>query len=281
MYQTIPLRKIYSRPALEIEVSGFYVDYLNIKTDDGFTLYKVFSEPSAIIKNVYLDYKFQLAFNNAKTSLQSDLLSVSSVNYPSGFQPTEELNKTLNSLKLDSSGNFTWDDRKWFDGHILSYNYTCNECGENETSKVHLKEHVDPMQNIHFTAYDYAETLSGGVAINDDLFRFHINGTVRDVINLPDQKLLERCNRVASTFNAALLVTACQELGRGINLYVTTESSFKTWTWGPYQSSAYNVRNLQIAGDVLMLTDTSVYPEYKFDKGRIMLYALTLDSISG
>lgn len=42
LYHVIPLRKIYSRPALEIEVSGFYVDFLNIKTPDGFYLYRVF-----------------------------------------------------------------------------------------------------------------------------------------------------------------------------------------------------------------------------------------------
>lgn len=45
LYATIPLRKLYSRPGLEIEVSGFYVDFLNIKTDDGFTLYRVWSVP--------------------------------------------------------------------------------------------------------------------------------------------------------------------------------------------------------------------------------------------
>lgn len=35
--------------------------------------------------------------------------------------------------------------------------------------------------------------------------------------------------------------------------------TFKPWTFGPYRSSAYNARNLQIAGDILMLADTSLY----------------------
>ena len=33
LYHTIYLNKLYSRPALEIEVSGYMVDFLNIKTD--------------------------------------------------------------------------------------------------------------------------------------------------------------------------------------------------------------------------------------------------------
>lgn len=50
-----------------------------------------------------------------------------------------ELNKTLNSLKLDHHENYTWDDRKWFKGSILSYNFSCPECGEGPDAKVHLK----------------------------------------------------------------------------------------------------------------------------------------------
>lgn len=52
-YGVIPLRKLYSRPGLEIEVSGFFVDFLNIKTDDGFALYRVFNEPYLSVKDVF------------------------------------------------------------------------------------------------------------------------------------------------------------------------------------------------------------------------------------
>jgi len=83
----------------------------------------------------------------------------------------------------------------------LGYNFTCPECGEDQHAKVHLKEHVDPMATLHLTGYDFAETLFGSVIVNDDLFRLGLNGTVRDVINLPDQKFLERCVKVATAFH--------------------------------------------------------------------------------
>lgn len=137
------------------------------------------------------------------------------------------------------------------------------------------------MATLHISSYDYAETLDGGVSVYDDLFRFRMNGTVRDVINLPDQKFLERCIKVATAFHTDLIVTACQELGAGINLYVTSTQSFKPWTWGPYRSSAYRATSMQIAGDILMLTDTDAYPEFKFKKGSIFLYELGLDNVSG
>lgn len=98
-----------------------------------------------------------------------------------------------------------------------------------------------------------------------DLFRFRPNGSVYQISNLPDQKQLETCNRVASADNEIFAVTACQELGRGINLYVTSFSCFKSFTWGPYYSDAYNVRSMQIVNDVLMVADTPANPEYLFD----------------
>ncbi len=60
LYHTLPLRKLYTRPGLEIEVSGFYVDFLNIKTDDGFQLYRVYSHPNYVVKDTWLDFKFNL-----------------------------------------------------------------------------------------------------------------------------------------------------------------------------------------------------------------------------
>lgn len=66
------------------------------------------------------------------------------------------------------------------------------------------------MGTVHISGYDFAETTFGSVTVYDDLFRIGLNGTVRDVINLPDQKLLERCLKVATAFHNELIVTACQ-----------------------------------------------------------------------
>jgi hypothetical protein len=104
-------------------------------------------------------------------------------------------------LKLDTHGNYTWNDRQWFKGSILSYNFTCPECGE---------KHVDPLRTLHITSYDYAETLQGGISVYDDLFRWRINGSIHDVINLPDQKYLERCQKIATAYHTDMVITACQ-----------------------------------------------------------------------
>jgi hypothetical protein len=39
------LDKLYSRPGFEVEVSGFFVNFLSIATRGNFTVYRVFSEP--------------------------------------------------------------------------------------------------------------------------------------------------------------------------------------------------------------------------------------------
>lgn len=116
------------------------------------------------------------------------------------------------------------------------------------------------MRTLPISSYDYAETLQGGISVSNDLFRWRINGSIHDVINLPDQNYFERCQKVAAAYHTELVVTACQELGRGINLYVTSQSSSKPWTFGPYRSTGYNVRSLQITGDIVMLADTSAQP---------------------
>lgn len=164
LYAQITLDKLYSRPGLEIEVSGFFVDYLSIKTGDGFTVHRVFEIPQAVIENVHEDFKFQLSFKNSKSELYSYQLGITAVNNRANLTETEVLNRTLNNLKLDTSGNYTWDTHNWFEGHVLGYNFSCEECGA-EHAKVHLKEHVHTMASHNFPAFDYAETITGGVAI--------------------------------------------------------------------------------------------------------------------
>lgn len=57
--------------------------------------------------------------------------------------------------------------------------------------------------------------------------------------------------------------------------------SFKAFTWGPYRSDAYEVRNLQIINDIVMVADTSAIPEYKFNEGAIYLYKASFNPESG
>jgi hypothetical protein len=70
-------------------------------------------------------------------------------------------------------------------------------------------------------------------------------------------------------------------LGQGINLYVTSFNSFKSFTWGPYRTGAYNVRSLVVVNDILMIADTPSNPEYRFQQGAIYLYRISFNAESG
>jgi hypothetical protein len=144
----------------------------------------------------------------------------------------------MSNVKIHKSGHYAWNDRKWFIGHIVAYNFSCMECGENDSSIVHVKEHIDFLGAINFVSYDYCETLQGGISVYNDLFRWRINGSIHDVINLPDQKFLERCSRIATAFHTELVVTGCVMLSQNVRLYLTSQTSEKPWTFGPYETSA-------------------------------------------
>lgn len=45
LYAMVPLDKLYSRPGFEIEVSGYYVNYMTIVTGNAFQVFRVFTNP--------------------------------------------------------------------------------------------------------------------------------------------------------------------------------------------------------------------------------------------
>ena len=81
--------------------------------------------------------------------------------------------------------------------------------------------------------------------------------------------------------NEIFTVTACLEIARGINLYVTSLVSYKGFTYGPFASGADNCRNLVIVNDIVMLADTPSSPEYTFSQGAIYLYKISPNLESG
>lgn len=120
----------------EIEVSGYQVDFLNIMTTDNFQLYRIFESPSLAIRDSTDNITFQLSFKNQKDSYKTDSISLEAIGVAEGFKPTPELNKTLDGLELSSEGDYSWDDRKWFKGHITHYNYSCDDCHNGDKVKV-------------------------------------------------------------------------------------------------------------------------------------------------
>jgi len=131
---------------------------------------------------------------------------------------------------------------------------------------------------LHIGGNHYTETFHGGLSVWNDIFRFRPNGTVYQVVELPDQKILEKCIKIASAEMEIFSVTACRELARGTNLYVTSYIGFKPFTWGPFFLPANDVRKLQIIDDILMLVNTPITPSSSNTKtGEIYLYRLSLN----
>lgn len=57
-----------------------------------------------------------------------------------GFKKTKDFDSFAKEVKLDKSGTYSWDDRKWYEGNILDYNYTCAQCDSPE-SKLSFRSH--------------------------------------------------------------------------------------------------------------------------------------------
>jgi len=55
-------------------------------------------------------------------------INVTIVNYADEFKPTTEFNNDLKSLKFQNQGNYQWQDRKWWNGNVVNYNYSCEQC---------------------------------------------------------------------------------------------------------------------------------------------------------
>ena len=94
------------------------------------------------------------------------------------------------------------------------------------------------MRTIPINANDYIETEDGGLSISQDIFKFRFNGSIQEVFHLPDQNTQEYCQRITTKLGGRTIISACTDQTRGVNLYVTTTSSFKAWTWGPFKTPA-------------------------------------------
>lgn len=171
----------------------------------------------------------------------------------------------------------TFDTSKWFTGHVLRYNHTCTDC---ESNKIRVQNPVSYMRRLQMKGTDYAETFRGGILLWDDLFRMHTNGSVRDVILLPDQKMDEQCLRVVSRNDDSLIITGCEVFGWGANLYLTSLAGEKAFTWGPFRTSALYLRNMELVHNILMIVDVDFGPQRRYRSGGVYLYAADIDPLS-
>lgn len=179
-----------------------------------------------------------------------------------------------NKLKLESKGEYTWDPRKWFEGHVVGYNASCND------SKVTLIDQIYERGAIDVRGTDFVDSLTGGYAIAEDLVKFRYNGSVHKILLLPDQPQGEICLRLATRVDDIFAVTTCQHYTGGVNVYFTSEADTKGFSWGPFPTQAHYARNVQIMHYILMIADTDEPGVYMQRGGTIFLYALNLDPVT-
>jgi hypothetical protein len=128
LYDVINLPGLFSHKNLEIEVSGFDVDYVSIIATGSFYLYRQYEQPHVIFIDTFNDFHFRINYGNGATQDNLTDVTVRIANYPEGFKPTEEFKKKEGSLKIQNNSFFSVDTRKWFDGNIIRYNSSCPDC---------------------------------------------------------------------------------------------------------------------------------------------------------
>lgn len=153
-------------------------------------------------------------------------------------------------MKVKEKGDYTWNPRKWFDGHVVGYNYTTDD------PKVKLIDQIYEKGEIDVRGYDFVDSFTGGFAIAEDLFKFHFNGSIEKVMLIPDQEQGEICLKLATRIDDLFTVTGCTHYSGGVNIYFTAEVDLKGFTWGPYRTDAHYMTNLQMVHYLLVITDT-------------------------
>jgi hypothetical protein len=98
LYTMIPLDQLYSRPGFEVEVSGYFCNYLTIVTGNKYQVYRVFSTPFMTINEVSDDFSFKIQAYNTISSQITNEVNVSVVNQKQIITPTKVFNDTKSKL---------------------------------------------------------------------------------------------------------------------------------------------------------------------------------------
>lgn len=82
------------------------------------------------------------------------------------FKKTKDLDSFVKEQKLDKPGTYSWNDRKWFEGNVLGYNYSCEQCSGTSDSKVSFRSHNGEKKLFGFNkTADFCETSLGSIIL--------------------------------------------------------------------------------------------------------------------
>lgn len=182
------------------------MDYVSIIASGQFYLYQLFEQPHVLFIDTFNDFHFRINYSNEATKSNLTDVTVRIANYPEDFKPTDEFNSNKDLLKIQNDTYFSISTRKWFKGHVLRYNWTCDDC---HNGRIRLFNHVNYLGRLRLNGADYTETWLGGLVLHDHIFRLSLNGSVGEVLLVPSQRQNEECLRTVSYGDDSLMVTGC------------------------------------------------------------------------
>lgn len=88
--------------------------------------------------------------------------------------------------------------------------------------------------------------MSGGFFLWEDVFRLHLNGTVRSIETLPkpNKDSNEVCRKIIVDPTEIYVISVCSSDIPDVNIYLTSYASRKGFTLGPWRSEARAAVNL-------------------------------------
>lgn len=124
--------------------------------------------------------------------------------------------------------------------------------------------------------YEYQWGVDGG-SIQQQSHLVHLlhNGSIDQIVNLPQAVFGEKCNRVAVPLLGNYHVSACEST-KGVQVYITSFISKKGFSWGPWSTSAQKVNRIEVEKQLVILVDTDVERQAMQREGGIYLYAINI-----
>jgi hypothetical protein len=273
---------------LIIDATGNFGDYVTVAYGSILMMFRQYEIPILVFEDVFGDFNFNLTFTNDPLSRYYYLTrsTLHTANYPEDIIINNtDLNKTdFLSATTDAdntSAFYPLDDSTWFNGSVLNYTLTGDDCSECN-KKLWVRNHVQEervLLGVH-DMEDYAFSIDGGyIQQFQSIIKMKHNGSIDQFVSLPSVLDGEGCLFIEHSWIYDFTLSACKNEDNGgeVYLYTTFYTASKPFASGPYYSSAKHVTSMHIMEDLMILVDVDENP-FNFNReGGVIIYAMNHD----
>lgn len=267
-----------------IDATGNFGDYVAVAVGSTLLWFRQYSIPFLVFEDSYADFDFDLAFSNDPHEKEKFLLS-SNVQIANSPEKIKIMNEKLNDENFlsdqikyeDKYEEYKFWDHDWFNGSVI--NYTLDTGSDENSGKIKVENHLEDARDFlaSMDMDDYVFTVDGGfIQQFSSLIQMRHNGSIHQYATFPSHLAAELCRHVTHSWLFDFTVSACEHFGE-VYLYVTTTTSEKPFTQGPYYSGATVVSNIETQGQMLMLVDVDENPSTMSKEGGVFLYSINHD----